>query len=334
MDQIVERKEAAQKIIRRHLLFSAGLGFIPFPVVDAAAIMGNQVLMIHDLSDLYEVPFKKHLVKSFIGSLMSTIGVVGVVKIIPGLGSILGGATVSASATAATYALGKIFTQHFAQGGTLLDFDPVKSRKHFQQLHEEGKLKEMFSTEEGKETAIVNSIESQSLNTKELLEKPRIAVTERSIEEEVHKNDKNISLASTFAKFGTLFRKKNTVNTKQNHRLLSYLKLPLLIAAFASISWFVWNNFIQDKDVKIPDINEAVISIKESVALPAIVDSNKGSIALPAILDVDSITTFVGKQLDNAPTAKDLMDKIIPEDSTITSVVKEVIGTTGNSNKK
>ncbi|MFK7983173.1 MAG: hypothetical protein AB8G86_24550, partial [Saprospiraceae bacterium] len=41
---------------------------------------------------------------------------------------------------AATYALGKVFTQHFDQGGTLLTFDPVESRKYFQDAFEEGKL--------------------------------------------------------------------------------------------------------------------------------------------------------------------------------------------------
>ncbi len=135
IEQTAERKESAQKIIRRHMLFSAGLGFIPFPILDATAILGNQVLMISDLSDLYEIPFKKHRVKSFIGSLVGNLGTIGLVKMIPGFGSLIGGATISAGATAATYALGKVFVQHFDQGGTLLDFDPAKSRKYFQQLH-------------------------------------------------------------------------------------------------------------------------------------------------------------------------------------------------------
>ena len=140
IEETKAQKEIGQKIIRRHMLFSAGLGFIPFPIIDTAAILGNQVLMISDLSDLYDIPFKKHRVKSFIGALVGNLGSIGLVKFIPGLGSLLGGATVSAGATAATYALGKIFMQHFDQGGTLLDFDPVKSRKYFQELHEEGKI--------------------------------------------------------------------------------------------------------------------------------------------------------------------------------------------------
>ena len=34
-------------------------------------------------------------------------------------------------AGASTWAMGKVFTQHFATGGTLLDFDPDTMREHF-----------------------------------------------------------------------------------------------------------------------------------------------------------------------------------------------------------
>lgn len=58
---------------------------------------------------------------------------------------------VAVSAGAATYALGKLFTQHFSQGGTLLSFDPVKSQEYFRQLYEEGKItvKELKAQENG-----------------------------------------------------------------------------------------------------------------------------------------------------------------------------------------
>ncbi|MCB9294770.1 MAG: hypothetical protein H6559_16855 [Lewinellaceae bacterium] len=44
------------------------------------------------------------------------------------------------STAAAAYALGKVFTQHFDQGGTLLDFDPVKSREFFEKEFEVGRM--------------------------------------------------------------------------------------------------------------------------------------------------------------------------------------------------
>jgi hypothetical protein len=36
-----------------------------------------------------------------------------------------------AFASASTYAVGKVFIQHFATGGTFLDFDPDKVKAHF-----------------------------------------------------------------------------------------------------------------------------------------------------------------------------------------------------------
>lgn len=56
----------------------------------------------------------------------------------PGMGALLGGATTVVTAAAGTYATGMVFTHHFEQGGTLLDFDPVKSRAFFQREFDVG----------------------------------------------------------------------------------------------------------------------------------------------------------------------------------------------------
>jgi hypothetical protein len=56
------------------------------------------------------------------------IGVMSAFVAIPGL------------AAAFTYAVGKVFVQHFASGGTFLDFDPKKVREHFAREFEEGKI--------------------------------------------------------------------------------------------------------------------------------------------------------------------------------------------------
>jgi uncharacterized protein (DUF697 family) len=61
-------------------------------------------------------------------------------KSIPLIGSLSGLVAVPALAAAFTYAVGKIFLQHFASGGTFLDFDPQKVREYFARQFEEGKL--------------------------------------------------------------------------------------------------------------------------------------------------------------------------------------------------
>ncbi len=135
-----ELKKEADRITKRKTLYAAGAGLLPFPVVDAAILLGIQLTMIQSISKLYNVEFKENLVKSIIGSLIGSIGAAGIMKAIPGLGTILGSLTTSATAAAATYALGKVFTQHFDQGGTLLDFDPVKSREYFEKEFEAGRM--------------------------------------------------------------------------------------------------------------------------------------------------------------------------------------------------
>jgi hypothetical protein len=44
------------------------------------------------------------------------------------------------SSAAFTYAVGKVFLQHFASGGTFLDFDPKTVREYFAKMFDEGKL--------------------------------------------------------------------------------------------------------------------------------------------------------------------------------------------------
>lgn len=261
IEQTAERKEAAQKIIRRHMLFSAGLGFIPFPIIDAAAILGNQVLMINDISDLYRVPFKKHLVKSFIGSLVSNLGTIGFVKFIPGLGSFLGGATVSAGATAATYALGKIFVQHFDQGGTLLNFDPVKSRKYFQQLHEEGKAA-AESLEEEKKGSTSKPLVAQNLATK-------MSFTEtRKVDAELVELEKTpipvvaIQAPPKVANQNTP-SKKPVVAPKQKQSILKRLKWLLLLLLITILGWVVWQSYTADRVEDTP-VLEQILPSKEN----------------------------------------------------------------------
>ena len=65
----------------------------------------------------------------------SGIGAASMLKTVPILGTIVGGLVMPALSAGATYAIGRAFIQHFASGGTLLDFNPpdyrefVKSQK-------------------------------------------------------------------------------------------------------------------------------------------------------------------------------------------------------------
>ena len=133
----------ADNIIRNHVIWSMGAGFIPVLVADIFAVSALQLDMIRQMSRVYDIDFQETQGKAVVTSLTSTtlarLGAGSIVKLIPGLGSLVGGATVSAFAGASTYALGEVFKHHFASGGTILDFDPDRLRKYYKDKFEKGK---------------------------------------------------------------------------------------------------------------------------------------------------------------------------------------------------
>jgi uncharacterized protein (DUF697 family) len=124
-----------------------GVGLIPFPVVDMVGITGVQLNMLRRLSNTYEVPFTEHKVKNILASLLGGSSVLPIgrtlmslVKAVPLAGQAIGAVTMPITAGAVTYAVGKVFHQHFASGGTFLTFDPDKVREYYKEMLEEGKV--------------------------------------------------------------------------------------------------------------------------------------------------------------------------------------------------
>jgi uncharacterized protein (DUF697 family) len=62
----------------------------------------------------------------------------GLVKFMPPVGIIVGVLSFPVIAAASTYAVGKVFIQHFEAGGTLLDLDPERMKTYFQNYYKEG----------------------------------------------------------------------------------------------------------------------------------------------------------------------------------------------------
>src|SRR5579863_2334222 len=141
---IVETKElAAQKIVNSYVGWTASAGFIPIPFADLAGISLVQLKMISSLSNLYTIPFNRNAAKSVIAALVGgavpfTVAgpVASLIKAVPGLGSLVGALTLPTLAGASTYALGKVFIQHFESGGTFLDLDPEKVSAYFKSQFE------------------------------------------------------------------------------------------------------------------------------------------------------------------------------------------------------
>lgn len=145
----VSAQAQAETITNKYVTWAMGAGLIPVPLVDLAAIVGVQVKMLSEISKVYGVEFSenrgKSIVASLVGGLGATTAATGIVgsvaKIIPGIGSLLGIATLPVVSGAITYAVGKVFTQHFESGGTFLTFDCDGTRAAFVKEYQTGKTK-------------------------------------------------------------------------------------------------------------------------------------------------------------------------------------------------
>jgi len=133
----------ADTIIRNHVIWSMGAGLIPVLVADIFAVSALQMDMIRQLCKVYDIDFKeqqgKAIVTSLTSSTLARLGARSIVKLIPGIGSIVGGVAVSVFAGASTYALGEVFKAHFENGGTILDFDPERLKNYYREKFEKGK---------------------------------------------------------------------------------------------------------------------------------------------------------------------------------------------------
>lgn len=157
------QNQQAGSVVKNHVLISMGAGLVPIPILDIAAVTAVQMEMVKQVAAIYEVPYPNSFDKSFIsaltGSIFAKIGA-SLIKVIPGVGSLIGGFSMAIMSGASTYAVGQVFIRHFESGGDFHDFDPMSMRKVFQEEYEKGKekaeqwKKEKDATEEDKDGAL------------------------------------------------------------------------------------------------------------------------------------------------------------------------------------
>ncbi len=132
----------ADRIIKDHILWSIGAGLVPLPVLDIVAVTAVQLDMLRQLSALHGVPFTESEGKAWVtalaGNMVARIGA-NALKLIPGVGTILGGVSMSILAGASTYAIGQVAVGHFERGGTFADIDMSAARRTYEQELERGK---------------------------------------------------------------------------------------------------------------------------------------------------------------------------------------------------
>lgn len=128
---LAECQAKAEQIITKYVLIAVGCGFIPLPLIDAAAIAGLEIMMIGDLAEVYNFSFPTKLatIKAF-ASIIGSIGPIylvthskSVIKSLPLIGYLTGSMLYSATNGFAVFAVGKVFQYHFESNGTLLSRD-------------------------------------------------------------------------------------------------------------------------------------------------------------------------------------------------------------------
>ncbi|CAK8719710.1 DUF697 domain-containing protein [Candidatus Electrothrix aarhusensis] len=146
-EEKTEKDAEAKQRILYYTYAGMAMGFVPFPLLDLAALAALQLRMLHRLSQIYGVEFKASVGRSASSSLVGGLVPVSsaapvaasLSKFIPGVGHILSYGTLLVLNGASTYAVGKVFARHFASGGTFLTFDPEAVRDYFAEQYEKGK---------------------------------------------------------------------------------------------------------------------------------------------------------------------------------------------------
>lgn len=140
--EALTKRLKAGAVIKKHVLWSTGAGLIPVPMADLAAVTAVQVSMLEDLAEIYDVKYSEPVIKNFItaltGGMIARLGA-SVVKAIPGLGSIVGGLSMSVMSGASTYAVGQVARNELEESGDITSIDMSKAKTEFKKAFEKGK---------------------------------------------------------------------------------------------------------------------------------------------------------------------------------------------------
>ena len=136
----------AKEIIRKHMMYSMAGGAIPIPIVDLAAVTAVQLDMLKQLAATYDVRLDAKSTRAFVTSLTSTLAGAtlarvgaSLMKIVPGVGTLAGGATQVVVTGASTYAVGNLFKRLFKENRSIDDLDVQSVKDEFLSYFEAGK---------------------------------------------------------------------------------------------------------------------------------------------------------------------------------------------------
>ena len=122
VEMLKQDRVAADRIVATYSAIGAGVGVIPFAVVDMAGLATVQLMMLSRLARIYKVPFSGNLGRTLVSAILGAIvpttlkaGTIGLIRSIPLFGPLFGFAAMPTFSYMVTYAVGTVFTDIFEQ---------------------------------------------------------------------------------------------------------------------------------------------------------------------------------------------------------------------------
>ena len=138
----MSKTTSAEKIIERHVVWALGAGLMPIPLFDIASVTAVQMDMLKQLADEYGADYSASSGKAFVSALTgSTLArfAASAIKFLPGVGTVVGGISMSVMSAASTYALGQVAVGHFGANRRLLDMDIDEAKEAYEEALKRGK---------------------------------------------------------------------------------------------------------------------------------------------------------------------------------------------------
>lgn len=132
------KKKSAHIAVAAAATAAVGVGAAPIPFADAVVLVPIQVGMLARISTVFEIDLSEGFLRTLVTAMVGTTGatlagraiVSGLLKLIPGVGSVVGGAIAATTAATLTTTLGEIYVAVLAalfekSGGTAPSTDDV-----------------------------------------------------------------------------------------------------------------------------------------------------------------------------------------------------------------
>jgi uncharacterized protein (DUF697 family)/predicted GTPase len=122
---------------------AAAAGALPVPLVDLAIVSGIQTRMVYEVARVYERPLTRERYAELAGTL--GLGILArqasreLIKLVPGIGTVLGSVAGSALAGASTFALGKAFCKYYREVHEGHMPTPAKLREYYHEQLEQAR---------------------------------------------------------------------------------------------------------------------------------------------------------------------------------------------------